>query len=258
MSLDTKKKLSKLTYFGNVTTKYCEPKMTKKITFHDTIQGSKDFIFNFFDSQPYYNELMPTIIKNNRGSHFYKKIIKKGIEAKSDFFKNIIKAIKNNPNDDSSPKMKEESKTIRYYKIPKLELLKIRKENIDKYFLNKNKTSYNKFKPLKKSYSTISILKTKNQNSPSMESNIKSTIKNNTLNNFNNTNYNLNSTITADTFHTNLKKNESMINFHNKYSLQKKMPTFYLTRNTNHSFKDTNNNFIYPHKKIKKIQKIKI
>ena len=60
MSMETKEKIFK-SYFGNVTTKYCDPKKGNKITFHDTIQNNKDFIFNFFDKQPYYNELMPII-----------------------------------------------------------------------------------------------------------------------------------------------------------------------------------------------------
>ena len=260
MSLDAKNKIAKLTYFGNLTTKYCDPKKGQKTTFHDTIQGSKDFIFNFFDSQPYFNELMPTIIRNNRGTHFYKKIIKKGLDGKTDFFKNILKAIQNSQNNTSS-KNKDGKKIIRYYKIPRLELLKKRKENLDKYLLKKNKTTNNTIKSLKKNKSMIEILNSKNQPSPSSETIGKSPIGNNTLNNFNNTNYMLNSTISGDTFHTNFKKNESMMNFHNKYSLQKKIPSFYITRGSNSSFREINNNFIFTnqsHKKPKKIQKAKI
>ena len=242
MSTDIKNKFHKLTYFGNVTTKYCEPKKGKKITFHDTIQENKDFIFNFFDSQPYFNEYMPMIIKNNRGIHFYKKIIKKGLEAKSDFFKSIFKAIKKS-NDGLSPKL-EKTKAIRYYKIPKLELLKRKKQRYDNYLLNKNKTAYSKIRPLKKNNSMGDIISPQNpQNKTITELIPKSTIDNKTINNFNNTNYNLlNSTVTADTFHTNNKKNESMSNFHNKYSLNRKMPTFYFPRNISNLVKDNKDN----------------
>ena len=239
MSMDIKNKSHKLTYFGNITTRYCEPQKGKKITFHDTIQENKDFIFNFFDSQPYYNEYMPMIIKNSRGIHFYKKIIKKGLEAKSDFFKSIFKAITKS-NEGLSPKI-EKTKGIRYYKIPKLELLKRRKQRYDNYLLNKNKTAYDKIKPLKKNKSMGEIINP--QNKTANELMPKSSIDNKTINNFNNTNYNiLNSTITADTFHTNNKKNESMINFHNKYSLNKKMPTFYFPKNISNLIKDTKDN----------------
>ena len=236
MSLDIKNKFHRLTYFGNITTKYCEPQKGKKITFHDIIQENKDFLFNFFESQPYFNEYMPMIIKNSRGIHFYKKIIKKGLEAKSDFFKSIFKAIKKS-SADFSPIM-EKTKSIKYYKIPKLELLKRKKQRYDNYLLNKNKTSYGKIRPLKRNKSMGEIMSP--QNKTTSELMPKSTIDNKTINNFNNTNYNiLNSTITADTFHTNNKKNESMSNFHNsKYSLHQKMPTFYFPRNISNLAKD--------------------
>ena len=254
MSTDIRNKSHKLTYFGNITTRYCEPQKGKKITFHDTIQENKDFIFNFFDSQPYYNEYMPMIIKSNRGIHFYKKIIKKGLEAKSDFFKSIFKAIKKS-SDDFSPKI-EKTKTIRYYKIPKLELLKRRKQRFDNYLLNKNKTAQGKIKLLKKNKSMMEIMNP--QNKTTTELMPKTTINNKTIINFNNTNYNiLNSTVTADTFHTNNKKNESMSNFHNKYSLNKKMPTFYFPKNISNLVKDNNDNLNSPNinKKSKKAKK---
>ena len=240
--MDKKNKIFNLNYFGNVTTRYCEPKKGKKITFHDTIEGDKDFIFNFFESQPYYNELMPIIIKNNRGTHFYKKIIKKGLEAKSDFFKTLIKAIQSSEND-ISPKIVGQAKSIKYYKIPKLELLKRRKEKIDNYLINKNKTTTNKFNHLKKNNSMFDFLKSKNQ--VKTESIARQTFSNNTLNdfNFNNSKYNfLNNEATADTFHTNNNKNESMVNFHNKYTLNKKISSFYITRkNINASNQDNKN-----------------
>ena len=259
MSMETKEKIFK-SYFGNVTTKYCDPKKGNKITFHDTIQNNKDYIFNFFDKQPYYNELMPIILKNDRGTHYYKKIIRKGLEVHSDFFKNILKAIKNSK-EEESPKL-EKDKKINYYKIPKLEILKRRKKNLDKYFLNKNKskTSYNKIKPMKKNKTMNDVLNTKNQQSTESilkSNNIDSNIDNKTLNNFNNTNYNLlNNTITADTFHTN--KNESMSNFNSNYSFKKnKFPTFYITRNPiQDKDKNQKENFNKSFRKNKKFVKL--
>ena len=279
MSIDTKERIFGASCFGNISTKYCEPKKgNKKITFHDNIQDSKDFIFNFFEKQPYFNELMPIIIKNNRGTHFYKKIIKKGLEAKSDFFKSIMKAIKRS-NEEDSPKL-EKTKKLNYYKIPRLELLKRRKKKLDNYLLHKSKTANSKIKSMRKSKSTSDVLNSKNQ--PSTEpiqpkSNIENNnnnienntvnnfnnIDNNTLNNFNNTNYNLlNSTITADTFHTNNVKNESMMNFHNKFTLQKNnMGTFYMTKNSlqdniDNNQKDNSRKYNRKHKKIEKLNNI--
>lgn len=254
MSTSKKNTFYNLNYFGNVTTKYCDPKKGLRMTFHDAIEENKDYIFNFFDSQPYYNELMPTIIKNNRGNHFYKKIVKKGFKGQSDFFKTIIKAIKKSE-DDFSPKTIDYSKGIKYYKISRLELLKRRKEKLDSYLINKNKKDTNKCNSLKKHNSMVDILKPKNQ--ASIESIVRESIKNNTLDdfNFNNSKYNiLNNEITADTFHTNNNKNESMINFHNKYTLNKKNSTFFITRNSNSQNKEIKDNKKKLPKKLKIIK----
>ena len=257
--MDAKDKIKNLTYFGNVTTKYCESRKGKNITFHDTIQGNKDFIFNFFESQPYYNEQMPIIIKSNRGTQFYKKIIKKGLEVQSDFFKKILRAIKHS-NDDNSPKRYDKGKTIRYYKIPRLELLKMRKKNIDNYFLRKNKTVNWKKKPLKASNSMTEMTFKIHSPEGTVPKSTTNIINNNTIyNNANlsNTNYSnfnfLNSTISGDTFHTNSRKNESLRNFHNsKYSLNNnKINNFYLTRQTNISNKELGDNFNKTRKKLK-------
>lgn len=241
MSMDNKNEIYKLNCFSNLSTKYCEPKRGKKKTFHETIQGNKDFLFNFFDSQPYYNELMPTIIKNSRGGQFYKKIIRKGLDRKSDFFKNILKAIETSNKEEAS-KSQEKKRIIRYYKIPRLELLKKRQEKYENYLEKKNKTLNYKLKPLKKSNSMLQMKKKRIQ--VTAESIKNSTINNNnTLNNIDNKNNNLNNTISLDTFHTS-NKYDSMKNFHNNSLLNKKTPYFYVTRNSNmegtyKSIKDT-------------------
>ena len=98
---------------------------------------------------------MPTIIKNSRGGQFYKRIIRKGLDGKSDFFKNILKALETSNKKEAS-KSQEKKRTIRYYKIPRLELLKKRKEKYENYLEKKNKTLNYKLKPLQKCNSIIS------------------------------------------------------------------------------------------------------
>ena len=273
MSMDDKN-LSKISLFGNVTTKYCEPKRGLKKTFHEAIQGDKDFIFNFFESQPYYNEVMPTIIKNSRGNNFYKKIIRKGIDRKSDFFRGILRAINEVGSRTPQNANQEKIKKIRYYRIPKLELLKKRKKKYEIYLQKKNKTAddeENKF--IKKSNSQTKLINFKEH--PSSNSIFYSTIDNNTTqniinNNNNNNNNNINnniSRISIETFHTNSHKNESMNNILNlnssKYSLNnltKKNPSFYITKNSSFSrnIKGLKNYFSNSQDKSIKVKTLKL
>ena len=220
MSMDNKN-LSNLTLFGNVPIKYCEQKKGLRKTFHESIQKNKDFLFNFFDSQPYYNEFMSVIMKNSRGNNFYKKIIKNGVR-KSNFFKGIMKAVNDIGTQDDYIH-KEKKKLNGSYKIPKLELLKKRKQKYEIYLKKKNKVSennnnYNKF--IKKNNSMTQIINIKEQ--PILNLNLKSTFDNNIINNDTNNNNNINnniSSISIDTFHTINNKNESMTNFNNNLNL---------------------------------------
>ncbi len=229
--------------FSNLSTRFCEPKKGIKKTFHETIQGSKDFIFNCFDNKPYYNELMPTIIRNNRGNQFYKKTLRKGVDGKMDHFKNIMKDIET-ANKIEQSKSQDKKKQIKYYKIPKLELMKRRNEQLDNYIAKRNKIP-KLLRPIKKNNSMICSINLNKKSQPTSESMAKSTNNNYTINtnenkNNNNSNNNLNSSMTLETYHTN--KNQSRVNFHKRNRLFKK--TNSQPRHLNlSSFKKLNNKY---------------
>ena len=237
--MDEQNQLSNLRCFDKLTTKYCEQRRGIRRSFHENIQKRKDFMFNFFDNQPYYKELMPTIIKNNRGIQFYKKIVKKGLTGKSEFFKIIMKTIEQLKKK-SLAKYKEKSKAKKYYRIPKIDLLKKKKEKIENYLNKKIQKDKDKekdnYKPLKRNNTMLDLLDIKRKTSESI---MKSTINNSTINNFNKTINNINNnmnntnTISIDTLHTN-NKNESMKNLKSHYSLKhltKKIPKINFTKN---------------------------
>ena len=219
MSVDNKIS-SEISYFGNIPMKYCEPKRGIKRTFHETIQGKKDSILNLYSIHPNYHEEMPLLMKNSRGTVYYRKIIKNGLERKSTFFMGIVKAINDMNENNSVIYNQEKTKKLRFYRIPKLELLKKRKEKLELYLQKKNKTASTDFKPkyLNKINSSQAILNIKNQSSNSIK---KSTIGNNSMINLGNNN---NSKVQLGTFLTNNNKT-------------KKIPK---TSNTNNS--NSNNN----------------
>jgi hypothetical protein len=210
-----KKSIFKVACFSNLSTKFCEPKRGMRKTFHETIQVTKDFILNCFEKKPYYNELMPTIMRNNRGNQLYRKTGRKMHDGKLEFFHNSKKALDTSHKLDQSI-TEEKNKSIKYYKIPKLELMKKRKQQLDNYMKKKNRIS-NKLRLLTKSNSMPYMKNVNKKSQIKSESMGKSTIKINKINTKENKNNNLNSTISMDTFHTNNNnKNDSMMNFNNK------------------------------------------
>lgn len=248
--MDKKNQISNLTYFENVSTKYCDTRSRLKKSFHREIKGRKDFIFNLFESQPYYKELMPTIIKNNRGNQYYKKMVKKGWgkNGKSDFFKVLMKSIDKTAKE-TMEKYQEKIQKKKTYKIPKLDLLKKQKEKIEKNFLKNFKKEEKNIIPLKKNKSMLDIVNKKSL--PLSESIIKPNvnINNSTINsiyNFNNTNNNLNNTISSETIYTN-NKSETVKNLKIKPPLlnnsKRIIPKIFFSRNESMSEKELKNNF---------------
>lgn len=252
MSVD-RKNLSQISYFGNIPMKYCEPKRGIKRTFHETLQGKKDSILNLFAKHPYYHEEIPLLMKNSRGTVYYRKIIRNGLERKSTFFMGIMKAIKDIKEEENSVNnSQEKSKKLGFYRIPKLELLKKRKQKLDLYLQKKNKTTSSEFKPkyLKKINSSKIVLNIKKQPSSSMA---KSTINNNTMINLDsNNNY---SEAQLGTFLTNNNKTKK-IPKSNKDNISNIYNDNYVNNdnndnnelNDNNDNKDNNENIEHLHK----------
>ena len=119
--------LINLNFFSNL--KIANPKGNQE-TIQETIKEDKQFLINFFEKQPYYSELMPTIKKASRGTSFYKGLIKNGLKYHSVFFQAIMNSIKK-VNEEKRLKLQNEKKVIRVYKLPKIDELKIRKNKIE-------------------------------------------------------------------------------------------------------------------------------
>ena len=258
--MSTDNKTNNLNCFSQVSTKYCEQKRGIRRSFHENIKKRKDYVVNFFESQPYYKELMPTIKKNNRGNAFYKNIIRKGRAGKSKFFLCIMDAI-NKAAKKSLEKFQEKVQRKKLYRVSQLDLLKRQKEKMElslKKRIKKEKEKENNDykKTIIKNKSMMDILSAKReQRQQSQESMIKSSINNITINGLNNTNNNFNNSISNDTFHTN--NNESMINIKDNASvnnLKVKIPKLNINNNKSRNNINLKNKDLknYLHKKYEK------
>ena len=106
---------------------------TKKDSIIETINDDKHFILNFYANQPYYNEMMTKIKKADRGIVFYKGMIRKGLKHGSVFFQEIMKQISriNKRHESIISYLPKERKKIKFYKLPKIDELKIKINQIE-------------------------------------------------------------------------------------------------------------------------------
>ena len=195
--------------FTSMSTRFSEQGIKNKRSFHDSIKADKKIIYNFFEKEPSYRDLMSIISKSNKDSAYYYKFIKNNsynnINSRNDkkkpspFLASILKIL-NKSGDKKENKKKEEKKVLKnLYRIPKIELLRRKKEKIGIYLKKKNKTLNNlnnaevKLKTLTKSKSMLNKVKLNNfQENNKEESTNSNTYKIN-INNFytiNNTNKN--------------------------------------------------------------------
>ena len=149
--------------FSSMSTRYSDVESKYRKSFHDSIKDSKNTIFNLFEREPVYKDKMPIISKSNRGNIIYHKFVKSNIKSerrKSAFFIGLMKAIK----EVQKEKQKQETPKIKsnfrhYYIIPKIDILRKKREKYGSYLSKKNKTVDNEIKVLKKSNSTLNTMK---------------------------------------------------------------------------------------------------
>ena len=159
--------LKSTTCFSNMSTRFSEPERKYKKSFHESIKDSKNTIFNFFEREPIYKDLMPVISKSNKGNIVYHKFVKNNVktERKSAFFEGLLKAIKNVQKEKENKQIQKIKNNFRhYYIIPRIDILRKKREKYESYYYNKkNKTADDDIQFLKKSRSTINQIKLKNK-----------------------------------------------------------------------------------------------
>lgn len=209
----------------------------KQETIHETIQGDKQFILNFFAKQSYYNDFMPKIKKNERGTIFYKGLIRKGVRNKSVFFQAIMKSIKQINEKKKRNNMTPKShKNLELYKLPKIEELKIKKKKIEEYGMKKipivklkqEKLNKNKERPIKKDIFPSTTINSNGSRNIQM---IPSSYSKKFLNK--SEGYSINDTNNSNSFNSNGNLNGKIITPKLNYSLNNiDISTYYKSNNT--------------------------
>ena len=149
--------------FTSVSTRYSDVESKYRKSFHDSIKDSKNTIFNLFEREPVYKDKMPIISKSNRGNVMYHKFIKSNLRSEkkqSAFFSGLMKAIKEVQKEKQKQEIPKFKTNFRhYYIIPKIDILRKKREKYGSYLSKKNKTMDDEIRVLKKSNSTLNNMK---------------------------------------------------------------------------------------------------
>ena len=224
-----------------------EDNKEKKETLHETIQDNNEFILNSYAEQSHFKDIMPNIQKVSRSNNFYNRIVKKGFKHKSPFFKVLMRAIQliNEGNKKVYIPIKE--KRLNIYKLPQIDLLKKKKEKIDKITEIKLKNfkihseKLNKYRKLiKQQLSSSCAFNSSSVKTPKMISPLES-------NNLNKTNISFNQNLNSS---EKLSKNMDLSSYNKDFSTYYKSGINYKNMKRNNSFNSpifnkSNFNYIY-------------
>ena len=114
----------KLTKFNCFSSLKLDNKEKKEI--HSIIQEDKKFLLNYFDKQPCFKEIMPLIKSVHMRNNFHSKIPQNVLRRESTIFHDTKKI--NEEKESINPKI---IKKIKFYNMPEIELLKLKKKNIE-------------------------------------------------------------------------------------------------------------------------------
>ena len=99
---------------------------------HETIKENNEEILDCYSQQAYFKDILPNILKASRRGNFYDKIVKKGFKHKSPFFKILLKAIKDISGRKYNMIIPKKVKRLNIYRLPEIDLIRIRKDKIYK------------------------------------------------------------------------------------------------------------------------------
>ncbi len=160
---------------------------------HNEIEKDKQNILNYYRNEPAYKDKIDNMELKSRGKFYYKSLVKKQIQKKSNFIKIILKSISQI---EEKSKKKNKNLNHRYY-LPMLESVRNKKMKIDTRLKSREKSEENiKEKILLSSEKRILDNFNENKLNPKImisknKSRILSGVRDNNKNNFSSPNKNI-------------------------------------------------------------------
>ena len=210
--------MEKIKFFEQLSKRFIEPiKESNKNGFHNEIEKDKECILDFYRKEPFYKDTIDKMELKSRGNFYYKNLVKKQIQKKSNFVRIILKSISQI---NEKKKKNVDKKKLRGYDVSQLESLRNQKRKMD--IRLKSKENRDNFKSLDIGNRNVFLLSGKNcidSLSSNKKSRIFSGIKNDsekdnkvTLKSNLSRSLSLNSMIINNNNETNLMNNERRIN----------------------------------------------
>ena len=137
--------MDKLKFYDELSKRFIEDKKNSKRRFHYEIEKDKESILNIYRREPFYNDVIDKMELKSRGIFYYKSLVKKQIQKKSNFVKIILKSI-NEINE--KDKKKAEKKRLRGYNVSQLESIRNQKKKLDMRLRSKEKEEMNKYRSM--------------------------------------------------------------------------------------------------------------
>ena len=209
--------MEKIKFFEQLSKRFIEPiKESNKNGFHNEIEKDKECILDFYRKEPFYKDTIDKMELKSRGNFYYKNLVKKQIQKKSNFVRIILKSISQI---NEKKKKNVDKKKLRGYDVSQLESLRNQKRKMD--IRLKSKENRDNFKSLDIGNRNVFLLSGKNcidSLSSNKKSRIFSGIKNDsekdnkvTLKSNLSRSLSLNSMIINNNNETNLMNNERRI-----------------------------------------------
>ena len=134
--------MDKLKFFGELSKRFIEDKEGNKRKFHYEIEKDKETILNCYREEPFYKDMIDKMEMKSRGIFYYKNLVKKQIQKRSNFVKIILKSISEI---NEKGKRKVEQKRMRGYNLSQLESVRNQKNKLDRRLKLKEKGENNKY-----------------------------------------------------------------------------------------------------------------
>ena len=120
--------VNKVNFFSQINS---DKKQRNEGSVHDKIKALRKDMRLAYEKEPYFSDIMPTINKQTKAKNMYKFLIRNGLKYHSQIIRVIFRTINNLTIKHLPKSIEKEEKKKNLYKLPQIDNLKKKKDEID-------------------------------------------------------------------------------------------------------------------------------